>query len=212
MESVLIDAVRTPGALGRLDALDRTRLLERFREAAPFSTVKLRLLDALAEARSAGLKAALVEMVRGPEGEYHRDQIAAILAGGGAASAAADLVAGFGTIENEAVRANILYVLGRMGRGCGVGAIRSVMNLRLEGVQKEAIAALYADGSREAVEALGEIAAGPWGEEDVLGAVDRIAAIGSETARAVLLELKDNRRLRESVRKKAAEFQSRLSR
>jgi hypothetical protein len=212
LQSVAIDAIRTPGAFDRLDSGDRSRLLSRYRESVPCSELKRCLLDTLGEARPEGLTEELVKTVRSVEGGYHRDQIAAILAGTDCENAIGCLVGGFEKVEVEAVRANVLYVLGRMGRGRGVPAIRSVMNLRLRGVQKAAVEALFADRTSAAVAALGEIASGNWKSEDVEAAISRLASINTRDARSNLSRISADGRLRVSARKKAAELLDRLSR
>ncbi len=211
LQSVAIDAIRTPGAVARLDSADRSRLLSRYRDSLPCSELKRCLLDALGEARPEGLTEELVKTVRSFEGGYHRDQIAAILAGTDCDNAIGSLVGGFEEIEAEAVRDNVLYVLGKMGRGRGVPAIRSVMNLRLRGVQKAAVEALFADRTSAAVVALGEIASGKWESRDVEAAISRLASINTREARSTLMRISANDRLRVSAREKAAVLLGRLS-
>lgn len=226
LQSALVDAIRTPGAIERLDGLDKARMLEQFRRAAPHRALKRCLLDGLGRARPDGLAAELVDAVRGPAGAFHRDQIAAILADIGADTVPGDLICDFENLSRDQ-RDNVLHVLGHMGKGKGVAAICSVAGLqetglqeagrrlavsRLEGVQTAAVEALFADRSQEAVEALGQLAAGAWNIRDAAAAVSRLGCINSELARAMLTGIRDDVELDPGIRQKAAEFLNRLSR
>jgi hypothetical protein len=226
LQSALVDAIRTPGAIERLDELDKARMLEQFRRAAPHRALKRCLLDGLGRARPEGLSAELVDAVRGPAGAFHRDQIAAILADVGGETVPGELIRDFEKLDRSR-RDNVLYVLGHLGKGKGVDAICSVAGLRvaglgaagqqdacsrLEGVQTAAVDALFADRSPEAVEALGELAAGAWSARDAAAAVVRLGRINSARARALLSGVRDNVDLDPGVRQKAAEFLNRLSR
>ncbi len=210
LRSTLIDAVRTKGSLELLDGLDRTRLLERFRQTAPNCELQRCLLDALGEVRPAGLERELISTVRGPSGSFHRDQIAAILAGSSEEGLPAALVADFGKID-KTTRTNVLYVLGNMGRGKGVATIRGVMWMKLAGVQEAAAAALTADRTGGAVAALGDLALHAYDSKGGTAAVLGLARINTRESRKQLDLIRKAGHLPISVRRAAAECLERLS-
>jgi len=210
LRSTLTDAVRTDGSLALLDGLDSARLLELFRQSDPNSELQRCVLDALGAVRPAGLEAELVSTVRGPSGSFHRDQIAAILAGSGEENVEAALIADFEKI-GEATRANVLYVLGNMGRGRGVETIRQVMWTKLKGVQEAAAAALTADRTSRAIGALGELALDSYDAKGGTAAVMGLARINTRESRKILGQIRKAGHLQIAVRRTAAECLERLS-
>ncbi len=210
LRSTLIDAVRTGGSLALLDTLDRSRLLVRFRETEPNNELQHCLLDALGTVRPAGLDEELISTVRGPSGSFHRDQIAAILAGSKEEGVAAALIDDFEKID-EATRANVLYVLGNMGRGKGVDTIRQVMWTKLKGVQEAAAAALTADRTTKAIGALGELALDPYDAKGGTAAVRGLARINTRESRKILDQVRKAGHLPIAVRRSAAECLDRLT-
>lgn len=210
LRSTLVDAVRTRGSLALLDNLDRARLLGRFRETAPNSELQRCLLDALGAVRPAGLEEELISTVRGPSGSFHRDQIAAILAGSKEEGVTAALIADFEKID-EATRANVLYVLGNMGRARGVDTIREVMWTKLKGVQEAAAAALTADRTTKAIGALGELALGAYDARGGTAAVLGLARINTRESRKILDQVRKAGHLQIAVRRSAAECLDRLT-
>lgn len=209
LQSALIDSVRTPGALDGLDSLDRTRLLQRFRDVRPGSDLQHSLLGALGCVKPDGLTDELIRMVRGAAGIFHREQIAAILAAVGDETVPFALAEGF-TDLNAQSRANVLRVLGSMGRGKGVAAIRSVMWCRKESVLGQAAQALFTDRSKGAVDALGEIVR-KGGKTEALSAVAALASINTEDSRSVLYAVRRDKTLDVEVRRSAAQFLIRLA-
>ncbi len=210
LRSAVIDAVRTPGALDKIDALDRSRMLDRYRESTPWSDLRNHLLDGVGEARPDGLAAELVREVRGPCGHFHREQIAALLAAVGGETAPDELVVDFSGLD-RAARGNVLYVLGCMGGGRGVAAIRSVADIHLEGVTLDAVQALKIDRSPDAVAALGEIAVTAE-EKSAISALQGIASINTAQARSILEDIRERADVRPSVKRKATGLLNHLSR
>ena len=201
LQSALFDALRTPGAMERLDGLDADRMLQRFHGATPGSDLQLRLLDAFGTVRPAGLGEELLSLVRGPGGAWHREQVAALLASLNDGTVAGALVRDFRGLAPEA-RANVLHVLGCMGQGRGVEAIREALDLRCSGTAAAAVRALFLDRSPAAAGLLGEIAAGR-DRQAALAAVAALARIGSEASRAWIDRLAGDPRVDPAVRAEA---------
>ncbi len=210
LHSALVDAVRTPGAFDRLDALDRSRLLHRYRDTRPGTLLQQTLLDALGCVQPDGMTDELIRTVRGPAGGFHREQIAAILAATGDESTPRTLVDDFAGL-GKASRSNVLHVLGSMGRGRGVAAIRSVMWCRKEGVLDQAIRSLILDRTQGAVDGLADVIRS--GERtQALSAVAALASINTELSRKVLNDVRRDESLDMELRRNAALFLSSLTR
>jgi|GEM_PF-2130075 len=188
LRSLLVDAACIPGVWQRLDQLDRAKLLERFREARPYSELKLNLLFALGEARPKGMTAELVRTVRCVEGNFYRTQIARILAARGEIGATAALIDGLQELDAQQ-RANVFYVLGGLGNGKGVPAIGSVMWSGALAEQRWAVEALSIDRSPAAVELLGELLHGTEHAAVVDAVLQKLGAINTLQTRSILLEV-----------------------
>lgn len=204
------DVIATPGAVERLGSYEASLALARFQSAGDYSREKRRLLYVLGELAPPGLSATLETFIRTEAGQYYRDEIAAVFAHMGDAALPRRLIEGFEDLDLTG-RENVIYVLGRLGRGAGVPALEELVDGHLGDLYQEITDALIADRTEAAVIALAEIARGSH-LKAALCALKALARINTKPARLELEAISDWEIGREEVRRTAAALLAGLSR
>lgn len=208
--SASYDVVATPGAKERLTPFDGVMALNRFQATSSFSRTKHRLLYALGELKPQGLIPALDNLVWSSEGQFYLDTIAAIYTHLKDKEAPIRLIADFDKLD-ELCEKNVIHVLGRLGAGAGVPAIRSLFEKHLQFRWASIVDALLADRSEQAVEALGIVASTPILDASFL-ALEALAQINTQASRSKIETVSNSDAINKTIRNKAAALLAVISR